>query len=108
MYKPIPGAFKDYIALPKANGYQSLHTVLFGPFGVPIEIQIRTNEMDHMAEAGIAAHWSYKTGDRAKKNAKKLAHEWLRGVLEIQQKAGNSLEFLEHVKIDLFLMKFLF
>ena len=102
LYKPIPGAFKDYIALPKANGYQSLHTVLFGPFGVPIEIQIRTNEMDHMAEAGIAAHWSYKTGDRAKKNAKKLAHEWLRGVLEIQQKAGNSLEFLEHVKIDLF------
>ena len=101
LYKPIPGAFKDYIALPKANGYQSLHTVLFGPFGVPIEIQIRTNEMDHMAEAGIAAHWSYKTGDRAKKNAKKLAHEWLRGVLEIQQKAGNSLEFLEHVKIDL-------
>ena len=98
LYKPIPGAFKDYIALPKANGYQSLHTVLFGPFGVPIEIQIRTNEMDHMAEAGIAAHWSYKTGDRAKKNAKKLAHEWLRGVLEIQQKAGNSLEFLEHVK----------
>ena len=102
LYKPIPGAFKDYIALPKANGYQSLHTVLFGPFGVPIEIQIRTNEMDHMAEAGIAAHWSYKTGDRAKKNAKKLAHEWLRGVLEIQQKAGNSLEFLEHVKVDLF------
>ena len=102
LYKPIPGTFKDYIALPKANGYQSLHTVLFGPFGVPIEIQIRTNEMDHMAEAGIAAHWSYKTGDRAKKNAKKLAHEWLRGVLEIQQKAGNSLEFLEHVKIDLF------
>ena len=102
VYKPIPGAFKDYIALPKANGYQSLHTGLFGPFGGPIEIQIRTNEMDHMAEAGIAAHWSYKTGDSAKKNAKKLAHEWLRGVLEIQQKAGNSLEFLEHVKIDLF------
>mgnify|MGYP002630746365 CR=1 FL=1 len=102
LYKPVPGKFKDYIAIPKGNGYQSLHTVLFGPFGVPIEVQIRTNEMEQVAEAGIAAHWLYKTGDGAAKSANKRAREWLRGILEMQQQAGNSQEFLEHVKIDLF------
>lgn len=102
LYKPVPGTFKDYIAIPKANGYQSLHTVLFGPFGVPVEVQIRTNEMDQMAEAGIAAHWLYKAGDKAVKTARKRAHEWLRGMLDIQRQAGNSVEFLEHVKVDLF------
>ena len=102
LYKPVPGKFKDYIAIPKTNGYQSLHTVLFGPFGVPIEVQIRTNEMDQVAEAGIAAHWLYKTGDGAAKSANKRAREWLRGILEMQQQAGNSQEFLENVKIDLF------
>ncbi|MBK6657725.1 MAG: bifunctional (p)ppGpp synthetase/guanosine-3',5'-bis(diphosphate) 3'-pyrophosphohydrolase [Proteobacteria bacterium] len=102
LYKPVPGTFKDYIAIPKANGYQSLHTVLFGPFGVPLEVQIRTNEMDHVAEAGIAAHWLYKTGDSAAKSAHKRAREWLRGVIELQRRAGNSQEFLENVKVDLF------
>ena len=102
LYKPVPGKFKDYIAIPKANGYQSLHTVLFGPYGVPIEVQIRTNEMDQVAEAGIAAHWLYKAGATAAKSAHKRAREWLRGVLEMQRQAGDSQEFLEHVKVDLF------
>ncbi|MFT4561345.1 MAG: guanosine-3',5'-bis(diphosphate) 3'-pyrophosphohydrolase [Gammaproteobacteria bacterium] len=102
LYKPVPGKFKDYIAIPKSNGYQSLHTVLFGPFGVPIEVQIRTNEMDQVAEAGIAAHWLYKSGDGAAQTAHKRAREWLRGVLEMHTQAGDSLEFLEHVKVDLF------
>lgn len=102
LYKPVPGKFKDYIAIPKANGYQSLHTVLFGPYGVPIEVQIRTNEMDQVAEAGIAAHWLYKSGGSAAKSAHKRAREWLRGVLEIHSQTGDSQEFLEHVKVDLF------
>ena len=102
LYKPVPGTFKDYIAIPKANGYQSLHTVLFGPFGVPLEVQVRTNEMDQVAEAGIAAHWLYKTGDSAAKSAHKRAREWLRGVLELQRRTGDSQEFLENVKVDLF------
>lgn len=102
LYKPVPGTFKDYIAIPKANGYQSLHTVLFGPFGVPIEMQVRTNEMDQVAEAGIAAHWLYKSGDSAAKSAHKRAREWLRGVIEMQRQAGDSQEFLENVKVDLF------
>jgi len=102
LYKPVPGKFKDYIAIPKANGYQSLHTVLFGPYGVPIEVQIRTNEMDQVAEAGIAAHWVYKSGGSAAKSAHKRAREWLRGVLEIHSQTGDSQEFLEHVKVDLF------
>ncbi|MEX2480437.1 MAG: bifunctional (p)ppGpp synthetase/guanosine-3',5'-bis(diphosphate) 3'-pyrophosphohydrolase [Gammaproteobacteria bacterium] len=102
LYKPVPGTFKDYIAIPKANGYQSLHTVLFGPFGIPIEVQIRTNEMDQVAEAGIAAHWLYKTGESAAKSAHKRARDWLRGVIEMQRRAGNSQEFLENVKVDLF------
>ena len=102
LYKPVPGRFKDYIAIPKANGYQSLHTVLFGPHGIPIEIQIRTEEMDRVAESGIAAHWLYKTGDRHSASAQARAREWLKGVLEIQQSAGNSIEFLENVKVELF------
>ncbi|MCG5534788.1 bifunctional GTP diphosphokinase/guanosine-3',5'-bis pyrophosphate 3'-pyrophosphohydrolase [Ectothiorhodospira mobilis] len=102
LYKPVPGRFKDYIAIPKANGYQSLHTVLFGPHGIPIEVQIRTQEMDRVAESGIAAHWLYKAGDRHSATAQARAREWLKGVLEIQQAAGNSMEFLENVKVDLF------
>ena len=102
LYKPVPGRFKDYIAIPKANGYQSLHTVLFGPHGIPIEVQIRTQEMDQVAESGIAAHWLYKTGDRQSGTAQARAREWLKSVLEIQQAAGNSMEFLESVKVDLF------
>ncbi|MCL5801264.1 MAG: RelA/SpoT family protein, partial [Gammaproteobacteria bacterium] len=101
LYKPVPGKFKDYIAIPKANGYQSLHTALFGPYGVPIEVQIRTRDMDRISEAGIAAHWLYKAGE-ASSSAQQRAHEWLRGLLEMQMNAGNSLEFLENVKIDLF------
>jgi len=101
LYKPRPGRFKDYIAIPKANGYQSLHTTLFGMHGVPLEIQIRTSEMDAMASGGIAAHWLYKAGsdDTA---AVQRTNRWVKGLLEIQQRAGNSLEFIENVKIDLF------
>ncbi|MFP5506857.1 MAG: bifunctional GTP diphosphokinase/guanosine-3',5'-bis pyrophosphate 3'-pyrophosphohydrolase [Gammaproteobacteria bacterium] len=102
LYKPVPGRFKDYIAIPKANGYQSLHTVLFGPYGVPIEVQIRTEEMERVAESGIAAHWLYKSGDDGAGSAHARAREWLRALLEMQKNAGNSLEFLENVKIDLF------
>ncbi|QKT03310.1 bifunctional GTP diphosphokinase/guanosine-3',5'-bis pyrophosphate 3'-pyrophosphohydrolase [Ectothiorhodospiraceae bacterium 2226] len=102
LYKPVPGRFKDYIAIPKANGYQSLHTSLFSPFGVPIEVQIRTREMDKVAEAGVAAHWLYKSREAGTSTAHARAREWLRGLLEMQQNAGNSLEFLENVKIDLF------
>ncbi|MDT8385205.1 MAG: bifunctional GTP diphosphokinase/guanosine-3',5'-bis pyrophosphate 3'-pyrophosphohydrolase [Gammaproteobacteria bacterium] len=98
LYKPVPGRFKDYIAIPKANGYQSLHTILFSPYGIPIEVQIRTQDMQRVAEAGIAAHWMYKTGDATPGHAT----EWLKGLLELQQNAGNSEEFLENVKIDLF------
>jgi RelA/SpoT family (p)ppGpp synthetase len=103
LYKPVPGRFKDYIAIPKANGYQSLHTVLFGPHGVPMEVQIRTIEMEHVAESGIAAHWLYKAGDEQKGNtAQARARRWLKELLEMQKSAGNSVEFLEHVKVDLF------
>ncbi|MCC7410296.1 MAG: bifunctional GTP diphosphokinase/guanosine-3',5'-bis pyrophosphate 3'-pyrophosphohydrolase [Gammaproteobacteria bacterium] len=103
LYKPVPGKFKDYIAIPKANGYQSLHTVLFSPYGVPIEVQIRSRDMNAVAEVGIAAHWLYKSGtEGASKNAHRRAREWLKGLLEMQRQAGNSQEFLEHVRIDLF------
>jgi len=103
LYKPLPGRFKDYIAIPKANGYQSLHTTLFGMHGVPIEIQIRTREMEEMANNGIAAHWLYKSNeDEAPKGNHARARQWVKGVLELQQRAGNSLEFIESVKIDLF------
>ncbi len=111
LYKPVPGRFKDYIAIPKANGYQSLHTVLFGPYGVPIEIQIRTQEMNDVAEVGIAAHWLYKSEGKkistANKNsdrsgAHRRAREWLRNIVEMNKTAGNPKEFFENVKIDLF------
>jgi RelA/SpoT family (p)ppGpp synthetase len=104
LFKPVPGRFKDYIAIPKANGYQSLHTVLFGPYGVPIEVQIRTHEMHAVAEAGIAAHWLYKSGEgpRGSNAAHARAREWMREILELQKTAGNSMEFIESVKVDLF------
>jgi len=102
LYKPVPGRFKDYIAIPKANGYQSLHTVLFGPYGVPIEVQIRTRDMHKVAEVGIAAHWLYKSGEQNEGSAGARARQWLQGLLEMQKNAGDSVEFLENVKIDLF------
>ena len=102
LYKPVPGEFKDYIAIPKANGYQSLHTVLKGMHGVPIEIQIRTHEMEDMANNGIAAHWLYKSEETGASISHTRAREWVQGLLEMQQRAGDSLEFIENVKIDLF------
>ena len=102
LYKPLPGKFKDYLAIPKANGYQSLHSSLFGPHGVAIEVQIRTEEMDYFAESGIAAHWIYKEGDSGATSAQSRALEWLKNLLEMQQKSGSSQEFLESVKVDLF------
>jgi RelA/SpoT family (p)ppGpp synthetase len=101
LYKPVPGRFKDYVAIPKSNGYQSLHTVLFGPQGVPIEIQIRTEDMQRIAEAGIAAHWMYKSRGEGG-NPQTLAADWLQNLLEMQRGSGDSVEFLEHVKVDLF------
>jgi RelA/SpoT family (p)ppGpp synthetase len=100
----VPGKFKDYIAIPKTNGYQSLHTVLSGPFGVHIEVQIRTREMNDVAEAGIAAHWLYKSGKKSgdRSGAHRKAREWLQRIMEIQQTAGNPQEFLDNVKVDLF------
>lgn len=102
LYKPVPGRFKDYIAIPKSNGYQSLHTTLFGPYGIPIEVQIRTPIMDQMANTGIAAHWLYKTGDVLTDAAHVRAQQWVNNLLEMQQNTGSSLEFIENVKIDLF------
>ena len=102
MYKPIPGKFKDYIAIPKANGYQSLHTTLFGPFGMPVEVQIRTPEMHKVAEAGVASHWLYKSAEGGGKDLQMKTHQWLQSLLEIQSESGDALEFLEHIKVDLF------
>ena len=102
LYKPIPGKFKDYIAIPKANGYQSLHTTLFGPFGSPLEVQIRTQEMHKIAEAGVASHWLYKSTDASLNELQKKTHQWLQSLLEIQSGTGDSTEFLEHLKVDLF------
>lgn len=102
LYKPIPGRFKDYIAIPKANGYQSLHTTLFGPFGMPLEIQIRTLLMNNLAEAGIAAHWMYKTKENQVTRLQQDTNQWLKRLLEIQSDSADSLEFLEHLKVDLF------
>jgi GTP diphosphokinase / guanosine-3',5'-bis(diphosphate) 3'-diphosphatase len=102
LYKPLDTRFRDFIAIPKANGYQSLHTVLFSPFGSPIEVQIRTEDMDLVAERGIAAHWVYKNTGASQSSAQSRAHTWLTNLLESQQFAGSSLEFLENVKVDLF------
>ena len=102
LYKPVDGRFHDYIAIPKANGYQSLHTVLVGPFDAPIEVQIRTEDMDTVAERGVAAHWAYKTGANGGSNAHSRAREWLSGLVEAQAETRSSAEFVENVKIDLF------
>lgn len=103
LYKPKPGRVKDYIAVPKANGYQSLHTSMIGPHGVPVEVQIRTEDMEQMAEMGVAAHWMYKQGGRNETTTVQArAQRWLQSILELQQSAGNSFEFIENVKSDLF------
>ena len=102
LYKPIPGKFKDYIAIPKANGYQSLQSTLFGPYGTPIEIQIRTQEMHRIAEAGVASHWLYKSADTPLNEVQHKTHQWLQSLLEIQTENGDPAEFLEHIKVDLF------
>jgi guanosine-3',5'-bis(diphosphate) 3'-pyrophosphohydrolase len=102
LYKPIPGKFKDYIAIPKANGYQSIHTDLIGPYGVPLEIQIRTEQMHRLAESGVASHWMYKDDTDKLSELQKQTHQWLQSLLEIQHQSGDPHEFLEHVKVDLF------
>ncbi|MGH8255808.1 MAG: RelA/SpoT family protein, partial [Steroidobacteraceae bacterium] len=101
VYKPMPGRFKDYVAIPRVNGYQSLHTTLFGPNGVPIEVQIRTEDMDQVAESGIAAHWKYKEGESEGSAQQERARKWLSNLVELQE-GGNSEEFIESVKVDLF------
>ena len=102
LFKPLDARFRDFIAIPKANGYQSLHTVLFGSYGTPIEVQIRTEEMDVVAERGIAAHWLYKTVGQTSNSAQARAQDWVRNLMDSQESAGSSLEFLENVKVDLF------
>ncbi|MEK7810306.1 MAG: bifunctional (p)ppGpp synthetase/guanosine-3',5'-bis(diphosphate) 3'-pyrophosphohydrolase [Pseudomonadota bacterium] len=102
LYKPFPGRFKDYVAIPKANGYQSLHTALFGPFGTPIEVQIRTHEMNKLAESGVASHWLYKTSESQINELHQKTHQWLQSLLESLAQSGDSVEFLEHLKVDLF------
>ena len=101
LFKPMPGRFKDYIAIPKGNGYQSLHTTLIGPYGTPVEVQIRTTEMHHVAETGVASHWLYKD-DKSLSELQQRTHKWLQSLLELQSASGDSAEFLEHLKIDLF------
>jgi guanosine-3',5'-bis(diphosphate) 3'-pyrophosphohydrolase len=102
LYKPMPGKFKDYIAIRKLNGYQSLHTTLIGPYGTPVEFQIRTQDMHRTAESGVAAHWLYKNGESNLSDLQQRTHAWLQSLLDIQQQTGDSAEFLEHVKVDLF------
>jgi RelA/SpoT family (p)ppGpp synthetase len=102
LYKPIPGKFKDYIAIPKANGYQSIHTDLIGPYGIPVEVQIRTGQMHRLAESGVASHWLYKDDTEKLSELQKQTHRWLQSLLEIQHQSGDPQEFLEHVKVDLF------
>ena len=101
LYKPMPGRFKDYIAIPRLNGYQSLHTTLFGPKGQPLEVQIRTREMDRVAESGVASHWQYKAEDKSDATPQRRARDWLANLAELQR-SGTSEEFLESVKVDLF------
>jgi len=101
LYKPVPGKFKDYIAIPKANGYQSLHTTLIGPYGTPVEVQIRTWEMNRIAETGVASHWLYRD-DETLSDVRQRTHHWLQSLVEIQNASGDPAEFLEHVKVDLF------
>ncbi|MGA0584892.1 MAG: RelA/SpoT family protein, partial [Castellaniella sp.] len=102
LYRPVPGKFKDYIAIPKINGYQSLHTTLIGPYGTPVEFQFRTRDMDHVAEEGVASHWLYKEQGTSLNDLQKRTHQWLQSLLDIQSQTGDSGEFLEHVKVDLF------
>jgi GTP diphosphokinase / guanosine-3',5'-bis(diphosphate) 3'-diphosphatase len=102
LYKPIPGKFKDYIAIPKSNGYQTLQSTLMGPFGTPLEIQIRTHDMHKIAEAGVASHWLYKASDASLNDVQQKTHQWLQSLLEIQSASTDSTEFLEHIKVDLF------
>ncbi len=102
LYKPVPGKFKDYIAIPKANGYQSLHTALIGPYGLPVEAQIRTEAMHRIADAGVASHWMYKDNAESLSDLQKKTHQWLQSLLEIQNQSGDPHEFLENVKVDLF------
>jgi GTP pyrophosphokinase len=102
LYKPVPGRFKDYIAIPKVNGYQSLHTTLIGPYGTPVEFQIRTHEMNHVAESGVAAHWLYKEDVASLTDLQSRTHAWLQSLLEIQHQTGDSTELMENIKVDLF------
>lgn len=103
LYKPKPGKIKDYIAIPKSNGYQSLHTTLVGPYGIPIEVQIRTREMNAIAEEGVASHWMYKAGEQASfDQAQMRTHQWLQTIMDLQAQSDNALDFLENVKVDLY------
>ncbi len=102
LYRPMSAKFKDYIAIPKLNGYQSLHTTLIGPYGTPIEFQVRTQEMHRVAESGVAAHWMYKSATSSLTDLQQSTHAWLQSLLDIQKQTGDSAEFLEHIKIDLF------
>jgi RelA/SpoT family (p)ppGpp synthetase len=101
LYKPVPGKFKDYIAIPKVNGYQALHTTLIGPYGTPVEVQVRTQAMNRIAEAGVASHWLYKS-DAELNEVQQRTHKWLQSLLDIQHASGDPAEFLEHIKVDLF------
>ncbi len=102
LYKPVPGKFKDYVAISKVNGYQSLHTTLIGPFGMPVEVQIRTQLMHRIAETGVASHWLYKGTEAELNEVQKRTHQWLQSLLDIQNHSGDAAEFLEHIKVDLF------
>jgi len=102
LYKPVPGKFKDYIAIPKANGYQSLHTTLIGPYGTPVEVQVRTRQMHHVAESGVASHWLYKDDESSLSELHQRTHSWLQSLIDLQSASAEATEFLEHVKIDLF------
>ncbi|MET4575114.1 RelA/SpoT family protein [Ottowia thiooxydans] len=102
LYKPVPGRFKDYIAIPKVNGYQSLHTTLVGPASVNMEFQIRTEPMDLVAESGVAAHWLYKAGENERPQGEQLGTQWLQSLLDIQDETRDATEFWDHIKVDLF------